>query len=363
MFYTLHCLFTVFVGIINVARGEWIPAGGAGDQQLRANFVAATWTKNNSVFMAGYQSTGGIIIKSNDFGLSWALSTAEFSFDFINDIDSCQVQDLTVAVAETGIIYSNIGNAGWELMASLSMSLFSVSIGDNGLTFVCGESNSVFVSDLTVPATSAQWNNSSPSNGVHNVLDSDGTLFDIATSDGVNVITVGSSGTIAYSTTAGRDWHLPSNSTLHSANEPTLYCVEYSSSGIVAIAGGDDNTALITYDHGDTWQVLTIFTTSSVTIKYHSICFISHTLYSIQAFVGGSNGEIYFSSYAISDQHAPQSWIKAVQISRPILSLSVLQKDHGVIGSNSESRIYTWISGMFLYCLLLACSDNEMMIN
>jgi len=156
------------------------------------------------------------------------------------------------------------------------------------------------------------------------------TCFGISSYDGTNVIAVGTTGSIFYSSNSGSHWSASASGT-----SSVIYNVAHGSSS-VAIAAGQDNFVARTTDGGTTWTTVTVFSNAATIIRYRSVSFIS----ALEVYIAGtvdSGGEIYKSI------DGGETWTFVTSTSHPLYSISMLNSLKGVAGSDAIAGVYTLV--------------------
>ena len=157
------------------------------------------------------------------------------------------------------------------------------------------------------------------------------TVIYRSTYDGVNVITVGDRGYIYYSSNRGTTWSRGTSGTVS-----TVYCVTHSSK-LVAMVGGLNSFVARTEDGGATWRNMTIFSSSTVSVRFHAISMVSDSV----AYVSADNGEIYRT------WNSGNTWTRIASFGKTLYSIAIYDTIKGVAGAISQSGFYTSVAGMF----------------
>lgn len=152
-----------------------------------------------------------------------------------------------------------------------------------------------------------------------------------STFDGINVIAVGVYGYIYYSSNSGTSWTRGASRTTTS----TLYCVTHASK-FTAMAGGTNAYVARTTDGGATWTNMTVFSSSTVSVKFHAISMLSDSV----AYVSGDNGDIFRTL------NSGTSWTKLISTGNFIYSLAMYDFITGAAGATAQVGIYTSVAGM-----------------
>jgi photosystem II stability/assembly factor-like uncharacterized protein len=150
----------------------------------------------------------------------------------------------------------------------------------------------------------------------------------------VQVITVGSSGSIRYSINSGLTWSSATSSTSGNINSISQY------NNSLAMIAGDSSYVARTSDGGLSWTSLTVFSTS-VNIALHSMSLISAT----EAYVAGQDGEVY------KTVDFGTSWSIIASTNTAFYSLSFYDASTAVAGASSG--VYVLVSSKFTLSLLL----------
>lgn len=249
------------------------------------------------------------------------LIAAGGSFGTMFDVTSAIVSGTVyyLAVDSGGSIYlSQDLGATWTRPDQVLNQLFAISIGTNGNAYTTGNFYRVFRGSVS-DGLYSNWVERSPS-----VSGPTNRFYDISTYDGVNVIAVGGNGNIYYSADSGESWTAGT-----SGVTSIVYCVDHGD-GLTAIAAGASSYVARTTDGGSTWSTLSVFASSTVTVRFHSI----HMRSAADAFVAGDNGEIY----ATDDSGA--TWTLLISTGSIIYSLEQFSSDAGSAGAIAGAGIY-----------------------
>lgn len=192
-----------------------------------SNYVAVTWLEDGEALAAGYQVSGGAVIRSLDHGTTWTQIGSDSVFATgLYGIAARRLSDGVaryITVDADGGVYGYDGSS-WSNLAFVPTALVGVTIGSNGNSFVAGALGIIYSSSNSSSYTS--WGDVSPPAAA-------GTFFyDISTVDGSNVIAVGASGSIYYTTDAGSSWQAASSGTT-----VTIYCISRADSSFAMVAG------------------------------------------------------------------------------------------------------------------------------
>jgi photosystem II stability/assembly factor-like uncharacterized protein len=232
-----------------------------------------------------------------------------------------------LAVDENGYIYGAKGNGTqWSAVSSTIVGLNGVTIGSNGNAYVCGASARVYCSSYSTSSAFATWTDVSPS------LASD-TFYAVSTYDGINVIAVGGTGSIYYSSDSASTWTSASSGTTGIIN-----CISHGSSSF-AISAGQNSYVARTSDSGATWTIMSVFSASTVFIRFQAVSVLSTS----QAFVAGNNGEIWRTL------DGGTSWKRVTSTGSTLFSIGMYDLLTGVAGATAGSGVYTLVPGMFIF--------------
>lgn len=293
-----------------------------------ANYLSATWPSAGTAIVAGYSLDEGYLIRTTDYGYTWNRIASNSKFDPLFDIVSNTLTDNNIyylAVSETGIAYTSTGDGLVWSNHTQPVQLYSATIGSNGESYICGDAFAIY--RTTLPQIS--WTEVTPNGG--------DTCYGISTYDGVNVIAVGSLGTIYYSSDSGSSWTLSSGVT-----DSFLYSIAHGSSS-VAIIGGLDGFVARTNDYGATWTSISPFS-SSYLIRYHSISFISVSDVYIAGYRDSEqDGAIYSSS------DGGTTWTLMDITDHQLLCIAMYNSEKGIAGSDGRTGIYSIVPGNEFY--------------
>ncbi len=145
----------------------------------------------------------------------------------------------------------------------------------------------------------------------------------------MNIITVSFDGYILYSNNSATNWYQGSSGTT-----TNLYCLAHSSS-LIAMVGGLSSFVAKTSNGGKTWTQMSVFPSTVVDVRFHSISMLSDTV----AYVAGSDGTVYMTTDGGS------SWSRIASTGAYFLSLSVYDTKTAVAGAASGSGIYMMVPG------------------
>lgn len=311
-YFTLIFLFCFF----EFLYAEWVAIPGPKPYD---NYLAVTWPYDGTVLVAGYQVSGGNILISQDYGVTWtSLNTTDGStFGSLYSLVSSTISSTVyyLAVDDSGNIFGATGNGqSWSLYSSAPTQLYGATFGSNGYAFVCGYNNKIYRSST---ASSFQtWSSVGPSIGTV------AQFNDISTINGVNVIVVGSRGFVYYSSSSGASGTWTAGSSGISGTSAFIYCVKHITT-TSALAGGSSGYLAKTTDGGATWTKITLFA-STATIRFHTISVITVSS-STYVYVTASSGSIYWST----DQGSSFSLL--VSTGSTLYSLAMYDLNHGAI--------------------------------
>lgn len=298
------------------------------------SFFSVAWLSSSIVFAGGYRFEYGSVIRSTNKGVTW--SSVLTGVDRIFDVSCATVSsiDYVVAVSDTGYLYSSVnGGASWRTDVSVSASLYGVYISATGLAFAAGALTfpvlpAVYSADLTTSVTS--WTLSSPSSS------SSQQLNDVCSFDGTNVVVVGNSGSVYFSSDSGSTWTSVSPGT--TSDLSGLVCP----SSTVLAAVGSAATIITSSNGGSSWSSVSSAALGlgglslSVDFLFHSVSALSTS----QLYVAASNGAILYSS------NFGSSWSLVSKLSSTAYSLGVYSDSLAVIGG--EGLVTTAVSGTAL---------------
>ena len=324
------------------------------------SFYSASWATNRYVVAVGNNGVGntGEIIYSSNKGLTWKAAnvTSGTTFRTLTDVASYSQNNYFLAVdyyttLKTGSIYlSTNGGSKWTVAATKYNGktnlpkLTSVSIGSNGNAFAAGYSfgSSISIFRSTSTSNFATWRN------ISTFYDAQYTFFGIGTSDGQNVIAVGTydnsvtsalSGVIIYSSNAGSSWkHASSGSSVD-----VIYCVSMANASVAMIAG-DNGYVAHTENGGRNWTTVNVYGTNSslFTTKFHSISMVSPQIAFVAGFIGSK-------SYVYKTVNGGVSWFIDASGFSSIYSLAMYDVNLGVAGGIAGAGMYVSVAGEILY--------------
>lgn len=291
------------------------------------SYVSVNFWSSYDAIAVGNQFSGGAMIVTNDSGISWSTVSYNGTLGPLYDVTSHKYSDINyiLSVDYNGNMYLSTDNATSfsNVFTNAFGALIGVSVGSNNEAYTCGQGNRIYKS--SVSSNFSTW--TTISTGI-----ATGIFYDISSYDGVNIITVTSSGSIYYSTDSASTW---TKGTSSASSSTVIYCVDHGSNSI-AMAGGSNGYLSITYDNGATWSSITPFS-SSVTIRFHSVTMLNST----EAFVAGSNGEIWRTLDAGSN------WQLEASTGDLLYSIGVWDTIIGVAGATSLSGVYTQVTGKY----------------
>lgn len=289
-----------------------------------ANYLSATWSDVGTAIVAGYSLDEGYLIKTTDYGYTWNRIASDIHFDPLFEIASKKLSDNNIyylAVSETGIVYNSTGDGSLWSSQQRPIQLYSATIGSNGESYICGDGFTIY--KTTLPEVS--WTDVTPGGGT--------TCYGVSTFDGVNVIAVGDSGTVYYSSDSGSTWTLSSGVT-----ESFLYSAAHGSSS-VSVIGGLDGFVARTTDYGASWTPVSPFSSAYI-IRYHSISLLSVS----DIYVAGyrdseQDGAIYYSS------NGGTTWDLMDTTEHQLLCIAMYNSEKGIAGSDGRTGIYSILPG------------------
>jgi len=275
----------------------------------------------------GKASSKGTVIRSTDFGFSW--TSAYNSSDILNAVAYRLLNGVDYFIATTAkqnVLVSTVSSATtWtKYLTTTSNFINSVTIGSNGNAFIAGANNFVRRSDYT--SSFATWTSiSSTLPGI--------SWNGISSYDGTNVIIVGNSGTIYYTSTSGSSWSAGSSGT----SSVVIYSVAHVSSS-EAYAGGASGYLSKTTNGGSTWTSVSPFSTS-YTIYYNTIHIVNSSVVYVAGNIGSTSAAVYLTS------NSGSSWTLFTTANTAIFSLSGVEATTGVAGAGADVGILGLVSG------------------
>lgn len=294
-------IFIILVALTHIAVAVWqIAYNSSGATNV--DWVSAAWLSSQVVFMVGKTATTGAIIQSVTAGTSWttSLTGSDPFYDIISETISGTVY--VVAVCSNGAIYfssnsvANIANSySWSKVATVSGSLYGVSIGGTGYIVAVGYQSSQ-------PSTSLVYksNVNTPNTWTLAALGLTVQLNAVDTADGSNFLIVGDLGTILY-------FQYVTTSFTRQTSPVTseLYDISVFNSNL-AVVCGSSATVLTTKTFGATWSYVNVAgigqVTSTTNFYYHPISMMNAQ----DVYLASSSGDILIS------QNAGTSWTAAV---------------------------------------------------
>lgn len=102
------------------------------------------------------------------------------------------------------------------------------------------------------------------------------------------------------------------------------------------MVGGSSSFVAKTTNGGQTWTQMSIFQSSGISIRFHSISMLSDYV----AYVAGSDGTVYMTT------NSGTSWSRIASTGALLLSLSVYDTKTAVAGGASGIGIYVMVSGI-----------------
>lgn len=318
---------------VSIVTSEWYPIS----TNPNYGIFMISWPSSDVVLGAGFGVDGmtGAVLRSVDYGLTWSYITTTTDLQPIGPlfcITSNTVNNLNISIAGDylgSVVLSTDLGLTWSTSISLFEGISGCSLGFNGNLVLSGVSNNIYL--LASPYTNSTQISSSNANDVFN---------DISSYDGTNLIVVGYSGVIYYSSDSGSNLNTPTNGA--PSNAIDLFSVAHGSN-LTAIIAGTNSFVSRTTDGGASWTQLSVYASSSVISQYHAISFQS----SSTVYIVGQNGEIYKSSDTGSTWHLIETKsILTGPVSSPsnLISIGVYDNLKGVIGTNGNG-LYTLITG------------------
>jgi photosystem II stability/assembly factor-like uncharacterized protein len=191
----------IFVAILSsIVEGTWyqnsVPV-------TTVDWVSAVWSSANRCVMVGYNSNNGAIVQTIDGGATWqTIDTTVSQTTDIAHLRGDSTDPYFISVAANGNIYvSSDKGATFPPVITLAAQLYGVTIGTSKVAYAVGvtsgnpSKSKVFTSTFSANSPYTVWNDVSPTASV---------LFTAASSyDGVNVIVVGYSMNVFFSTNSG----------------------------------------------------------------------------------------------------------------------------------------------------------------
>ena len=333
-FTLLFCSLLIYFWSIHSAANviEWVSVPLPDETR---SYVSLSFSATDNLVAVGNSFSGGTIARSVDEGVSWTAATcSSCSFGVIYDVSSNTVSSTIyyLAVDENGQVYlSTDSGATWSISATIPWTIINVSLGANGNAFAAGISNRVYTASDSNSFSS--WEPVSPTG-----ISPSGIFWDISTLNGDDVIAVGQRGYIYYSSDAGANWSAGT-----SGVTTIIYCVDHGSSSSVAMAAGASSYVAKTVDGGATWSTMSVYSSGSVTTRFHAI--YMHT--DSEAYIAGSNGEVY------STDDGGSTWTLEASTGVTLFSIEVLSNLVGAAGAAAGSNVYVIVSGAYHFFLLL----------
>lgn len=321
-FIVLVVIGTLFLS--RVVQSEWVnfPANPPEYSYIASAYMSSA----TDLVMVGNQIAGGAVTYTNDAGLTWSAGTvsgAVTSFGALYDVAYADVSgaDWVLAVDDAGKIYGSQDLAvSFTLASVVAFGLLGVTVHSSGTAYVAGVQSSVYKS--SPPYTS--WTNVSPNPATKRVFNS------ISSFDGVNVIAVGASGSVWYSTDSGSSWAEGSSGTT-----AAIYGVSHASSS-VAMAAGSSSYVGLTTDSGATWSAMNVYPVNTVQSRFKSIFMLDVN----NAFVGGSTGDIYKTS------DGGVTWVLEYAVGTPIYTMQMQSTLVGIAGAGANIGAYIRVAGL-----------------
>ena len=316
------CLFTLL--IFTFANIEWVSINSIPDNTV--HYLSLSFSSIDNLVVVGQSVNSGVVARSTDRGLSWAASTySEGTFGPLLDVTSKTIYGTLyyLTVSEYGEVYVSTDEGASFSFAGLASGATSLSIGDSGMAFAAGgSSNEVYsASNSTGYET---WTDISPTG-----VTPSGRFYDVSTLNGVDVIVVGQHGHVYYSDNSGASWTAGTSGT-----SQIVYCVDHGSSNLVAMAAGGASYVAKTVDGGATWSSISVYSSGTVTTRFHAI--YMHT--DLLAYVAGDNGEIY------STDDGGVSWSLEASTGFELFAIEQLTADVGA--ATVTGRVLVIVQGM-----------------
>jgi photosystem II stability/assembly factor-like uncharacterized protein len=291
------------------------------------SYVAATWSSNGDVFAAG-QATSGRIIRSTDYGVTWTVvgsTTGQVYGISSRTISSGSTYFIAVDYQRYTYVSNSTGTLWRTITSRAANILYGVTIGSNGNAYQVGvntarrstsASNYDTWDTLTIGAT--------------------GTWYDVSSWDGINVIVVGSSGKIYFSTNSGNAWTAANSGTTNA-----IYCINHASASFAMVAGSNGFLAK-TSTGGTSWTTMTGFPTT-YTARFHSISLLSEVVAYVAAYPSDgitAIGLIYYTN------NGGSSWSQIYSTDVQLYSLSMYTESYGVAGAASGTGVFSIVAGI-----------------
>jgi len=328
----LKCIaFILLLSLTTVLPVSWVPTSST----YSYSFVAGTWSHDGVAMLAGTSAEfgGGIMVKSNDYGLTWSQVYQIPTNDYLFGLTSKSINNTTyyISVATSGYIFNSSGDgSSWSWSQPNLYDLYGVTIGSNGNVFVCGDSAKIYNNAL--PLSNGNWVDYTPSVSSISACfgKTTGILFyDISSYDGINVIAVGTYGCKYYFSTTGSSGI---GSVSSYSGKDDINCVAHGNS-TTAFAAGSNAFVAKTVNGGKSWTKLSVYTSSTAVTEYKGISFLNIN----EVFIAGSQGEIFRSS------NGGASWILMASDNVEYLSISIFSDLKGVAGGSG--KLYALVPG------------------
>jgi photosystem II stability/assembly factor-like uncharacterized protein len=328
-----QCFLLIFLCIYLLGNTEWVDISF--DSPTKHSYVSVTWPYDPLVLIVGSSNADGSkIVASTDYGLTW---TNRFVSADVNLVDIASRtfsngETYYLSVSDGGLVYYATGDGSiWNLNASLPLQPYSVTIGSNYQAFI-----SCFGGVYTTTIPSSSWNEILEFQSLF------ARIYDISTFDGVNIIAVGTDDQTLYGHRYYKLQTLLDWNTTSPASNQLLFCIAHGSA-LTAIAAGSDSYVIKTTDGGASWITLSVFSSSDMKVKYHSISFVSIN----EVFIAGSNQDPLGEIYRTVD--GGTSWDRVASSTAQFFSIEMLNSMYGVAGSAPTLCIFTKVSGMIIY--------------
>eukprot|EP01031_Cornospumella_fuschlensis_P034411 gene34411-41650_t len=121
------------------------------------NYVGVAWDANGDVYAIGNQVSGGVVVKSTDYGMTWTQIGTTSNFpSALYGIAARRLSngDFLITVDDAGGIFTYSGTS-WTQQDSIPGVLVGATIGLNGNAFVCGSVSYIYKS--TNSSSYATW--------------------------------------------------------------------------------------------------------------------------------------------------------------------------------------------------------------
>lgn len=327
-------IFVLFLLFVQAVSRELAAAPLSTTLKSYSLYSAVTWPSDGTVLACSYDSKGGLIIRSTDYGITWTqVASIPFALNGLTST-TLTANGLTyyMAVDNSRRTYMSNGTGQtWGRVGDRpSNNLFSAAIGKNGNAFTAGANVVRRASYSTLFST---WTTLTVAPDPFFNL-----WFDVSTSDGVNVIIVGSDGMVYYSSSSGDSWTAGSSGT-----NSSIYCVSHAaSSSVFAMAAGASGYLAKTSDGGSTWTLMTAFS-ADYTAQYRSISVLTTT----EAYVAAYSTTVDPKGVVYRTFNGGTTWSLMSSVTSQLFSLAMYSSDYGVAGSTDGVGIYALVAGMY----------------